>query len=298
MRKGEMKAWRLVGVAAGIAVIVEGAVLSSLEGTNQTTLAIAFIVLGLLAAAPLAATVFMSSRFGRFLRVPALIAAPVGLVVGLIAVDLAWSGDRAVTLGMESQPVYIVAIFIAQLFFVGMALFIASAMSETRMKVWNLLAYGGGAAAAAEGLVVMGIAAPTVIQGIGGVLGSTIQLLGVQLFAVALAFIILSIAAEWIPRGKAIWSLSRSTFAALLVLEGIALTVLATPVDVKGIGGMLESTVMLAGLQLAVLGLFTLAMCGLSANPESPKTKKLAILAAVFLAFLIPMAVLTAGKVL
>ncbi len=298
MVKGDVRAWRLVGVAAGVALMIEGAILASLNGSSISSLVYALILFGGLAAGSLASAALMPKKLGRYLRVPALIAAPIGAAISVIAIDLAFASDRAARSGMQGQPVYIVAIFIAMVFFAAMALFIACAMSETRLRATKLLAYGGGTAAAAEGLVVIGIAAPTFIQGIGGVLGTTIQLLGIQLFLVALAFVVLSIVADWVHRGAPIWSLARSAFAALIVLEGVALTVLATPVDVQGIGGMLETTVMLAGLQLAVLGVFTLAMCGLSANPDSPRTRKLAILAAVFLAFLVPMAVLTAGKVL
>jgi hypothetical protein len=90
----------------------------------------------------------------------------------------------------------------------------------------------------------------------------------------------------------------RSASAALLVIAGIALTALATPITIKGIGGIMETTVMLGGLQLAVLGLFTLAMCSLSASPESAKMRRLALFTTVFLALLVPMAALSAGNVL
>jgi hypothetical protein len=294
----EPRAWRLVGAAAGITVLAEGIALSSLKGSSQTSYEAALLVLGLIAAIPFAIAAIRPSILGRYLRMPALIGAVIGLDVMLIGANLSFSGDRALRLGMESQPVYVVAIFCALVFFAGVALLVASLISEKKLNLFALLAYGGGAAAAAEGLVVVGIAAQTYIQGIGTVMESTIQLLGVLLFAVAMVFVVVSIVAEWIRKGVAVLTLLRSASAALLVIAGIALTALATPITIKGIGGIMETTVMLGGLQLAVLGLFTLAMCSLSASPESAKMRRLALFATVFLALLVPMAALSAGNVL
>ena len=86
--------------------------------------------------------------------------------------------------------------------------------------------------------------------------------------------------------------------AVMIAIEGIILAALATPIDVTGIGGMLESTVLIGGLHVAILGLFTLSMCGLSMNPQNRRMRKLALLSALFLALLVPMAVLSAGKIL
>ncbi len=298
MLKEEVRAWRLVGLLAAIALMIGGAVLASRNGANVSSVAYVLIVLGGLAAGCLGSTILMPKRLGRFLRVPALIAVVIGLAGIVLSVSLSFSGDRAVILGLQGLAIYYVAAAIAMLFLVSMGLFVASVLSETKLKATKLLAYIGGAAAAAEGLAVIGIAADTYITGLGTVLARTIQLLGTALFAAAVIFIAVSLLAEWSKRGVPAISITRSAFAVIIFFAGIALTVLATPIDIKGIGGIMQNTVMLAGLQLALIGLFTLALCGLSANPESPRTRRLAMLAAVFLAFLVPMAVLTAGNVL
>jgi hypothetical protein len=123
-------------------------------------------------------------------------------------------------------------------------------------------------------------------------------LLGIQLFLIGVVIVALSLLVEKLRRLPALGGLLRSAFAAVLFFEGIALMILATPIDVNGIGGMLERTVMIGGLQLAFVGLFTLAFCALSTNPTNRRVRKLALLSAVFLAFLLPLAAMSAGSAL
>ena len=221
-----------------------------------------------------------------------------GLIIALEGAFFAFSPDRNNLTGMTNRAPYTVAVFCASLFFTGMAVFISSLMTTERFSITKALAYGGGIAVAAEGLVIVGVAERTLIHSIGWVMGSTIQLLGIQLLLLGLAFVVLTLIVDEMERMGKLGRMLRYLCAVMIAVEGIGLASLATSIDISGIGNILGRTVVIAGVQLAVLGIFILALSGLSTNPQNRRMRKLAFLSALFLALLVPMAILSAGKIL
>jgi hypothetical protein len=297
-----LKEWFVICLLACVVAILVGDFLVATQKNGQAALVGAQIaIIGTIATAVTLFATLASKRLVKWrnLRLARVgIVAVCGLVIALEGAIFAFSSDMASITGISGQPIYILAIFCAALFFIGMAIFVSSLMIMKKASITSILTYGGGVAAAAEGLVVVGIAAPTFVRGIGEVLGRTIQYLGLQLFLLGLAFVVLSFVIDISGRLTRLGNLMRYLCAVMIAIEGIILAALATPIDVTGIGGMLESTVLIGGLHVAILGLFTLSMCGLSMNPQNRRMRKLALLSALFLALLVPMAVLSAGKIL
>ena len=302
MQLSRLKEWFVICLLACVVAVLVGILLVATQNSGQAVLVGAQIaIIGIIATAvALFATLASERRVNRRnLRLALVgIVAACGLVIALEGAIFAFSSDMASITGISGQPVCTLAIFCAALFFIGMAIFVSSLMIMKKARITSVLTYGGGVAAAAEGLVVVGIAALTNVQGLGLVSGPFIRLLGIQLLLVGLAFVVLSLIVDLLKRAVRACDLLRYLCAAMIAIEGVVLAALATPIDVTGIGGMVESIVLVGGLQLAVLGLFTLSMYGLSMDPQNRRMRKLALLSALFLALLVPMAILSAGKIL
>jgi hypothetical protein len=218
-----------------------------------------------------------------------------GVVVAVYAGATMWEGIGGI---MEQT----VALAGAQLFALG--LFTTSLWllkKETRIvtRLAELVAIVAAIGVAAEGLIVMGVAAPTVVEGIGGIMQSTVFNAGASLFVLGLIGV-----AAWILRDMKPAVLSKSRifvaiepYLILAVCIAVAFEALfvmnhATATTIQSIGGIMASTIMLGGAQLLVLAILQILILGMPFVADNRTRAKTALLASLFLILLVPAALI------
>jgi hypothetical protein len=146
---------------------------------------------------------------------------------------------------------------------------------------------------AAQGLFIMGIAAPTIIDGIGGILERTVAIAGAQLFLLPLAIIGLRffrgrniLQAEI----KGIRSSELLTYViwALIAVEGLVIMALAANIYIEGFGGISGIYIALAGVQLALIALLGMSSWLWRNKDISYRRSQQLALIIMFLLLLIP----------
>jgi len=166
-----------------------------------------------------------------------------------------------------SAPGYVrgfwIAAAAAQLFFIGMMVafgWLSKNMDQVKTGWARIMAYIFSSLIAAQGLWVIGAAVPVEIEGIGGVMASTVSLFGLQLFILGLVT-----AAIWGFKDKVLFG--RKLFshwfildlalllAEIIAIEGLILIAFAAPInpDIPGIGELGKWVVVVAGSQLFLL---------------------------------------------
>jgi len=310
MKKGYL--CEIIPIIAGLIIRAEGififlfagpAVIDGIGGILESTVQFAglqLLVLGLIVLVGSEFILFDKSSESRrvslrkFLRIVVVL---IGLLVMVEGVVLALMGSRTVIEGFGTLEAYIVAGFAAQLFFLGLAIMIPAILQKRDVGFRKLLVYGGGAAIASAGLVVIGVAAITFIEGIGSIMAGTVELAGIQLFILGLAIVVLSLLMDLTDRFRLPISTVRYLAAILVTIDGLALISIATPIDIQGIGGITSRTIILSGFGLTLIGLFTLFVTGLRTQRLPPMISRTTMVSVLLLTLLIPMAAFTFGQV-
>lgn len=146
---------------------------------------------------------------------------------------------------------------------------------------------------AAQGLFIMGIAAPTIIDGIGGILERTVAIAGAQLFLLALAIIGLRFfrGRNILQREiKGIRSSELLTYViwAIITVEGLAIMTLAANIYIEGFGGISGIYIALAGAQLSFIALLGMSSWMWKNKEISYRRSQQLVLIILFLLLLIP----------
>lgn len=150
---------------------------------------------------------------------------------------------------------------------------------------------------ASQGLFIMGIAAPTYIDGIGGILEQTVAIAGAQLFLLAIITLILRFLGGKEILTKMVLGVRLSEFLTylawgIIAIEGIVIMALSANIDIDGFGGISGIYVALAGAQLSLLALLGMSFW-LWRNEEIDYRKsRYYALTIIFLLLLIPPAFL------
>ncbi len=303
---------KIIPLIAGLVILVEGSFIfsfagpASIEGIGgimkSTVLlgGLQLLILGLIAFVCSVLLLFDRSkriRETRFHSISRVVIILIGLIVIVEGVVLAFMGGKTTIDGLGTFEAYIVAGFAAQLFFTGIAILIPTILQEREIGMQKLLAYAGGAATASTGLVIIGVAADTVIQGIGGIMARTVELAGDQLFILGLAIVMLTFILDYTDKFVPLLSTLRYLVALVVVIEGLMLISAATPIDIQGIGGITSRTVFISGFGLTLIGLFTLFATGLRVQRISPRLRRTTVASVFMLTLLIPIAALTFGQV-
>jgi hypothetical protein len=153
-----------------------------------------------------------------------------------------------------------------------------------------------GVLLAAEGVVLIGFAGETHLETLG-VLSETMTLL----IAVQLALLSSIVLGAWLFRSyrwfkgnfnRMLLDMLMLILIVVLTLEGVAIMVLAAPITIDGIGTMLESTMVLFGLQLALVSLLSLLCWVFRDDGSLPRMQRFMFIILVFLGLLIPPALL------
>lgn len=113
---------------------------------------------------------------------------------------------------------------------------------------------------ASQGLFIMGIAAPTIIDGIGGILERTVAIAGAQLFLLAITILILRFLGEKEILTRMFLGVRLSEFVTylawgIIAIEGIVIMALSANIYIDGFGGISGIYVALSGAQLSLLAL-------------------------------------------
>gem|GEM_PF-4671682 len=111
----------------------------------------------------------------------------------------------------------------------------------------------------AEGVFIMGVSAPIVVESIGGMLSRTVTLAGAQLFAIGLIVVIYWILKDRTVLGRDITNgrvlrFTPLVLGAIVALEGLVLIAYKSPVTLDGVGVIRGAWMVLAGAQLVLLG--------------------------------------------
>jgi len=216
-----------------------------------------------------------------------------GIILAGLGIFAALNFGSVTISPLSILPIYVVAALVGLLFFFGLAIMIAKLLSFSEFKFTKMLLYVFGITIASEGVVVLGIAAPTYIEGVGWVLKRTVDFAAIQLIVVGLAILTLSLLSERMEWGSKILSYLRIVTAAIATIEGFAIMAFSTDITIEGIGGITARTVTIAGAQLGILGLGCLIMMGMRSNLSTPRLRKISNLTFVFLLLLIPVAALS-----
>ncbi len=153
-----------------------------------------------------------------------------------------------------------------------------------------------GVLLAAEGVVLIGFAGETQLETLGVLSETMTMLIGVQV--ALLGSIVLG---AWLLRGfrwfkgnfnRMLLDMLMLIVASVLALEGVAAMALAADITIDGIGTMLESTMVLFGLQLALVSILALLCWVFRDDGPFPRMQRFMFVVLIFLALLIPPALL------
>jgi hypothetical protein len=235
-------------------------------------------------------------------RIVPFLGLALGAIIALEGVIVAAYAGATILEGIGGIMEQTVVLAGAQLFALG--LFTTSLWllkKEMRMvaRLAELVAIVAAIGVAAEGLIVMGLAAPTVIEGIGVIMQSTVFIAGVSLFVLGLMGV-----AVWILRDMKPAVLRKSKIfvaiepylilAVCFAVASVALFVMnhAATTIIEGKGGFWGNTVMLGGVQLLVLAILQILIFCMPFVADNRTRAKTALLASLFLILLVPAALI------
>lgn len=149
---------------------------------------------------------------------------------------------------------------------------------------------------ATEGVILIGFSGEAQLDTIGTLSRTMTMLISVQVL-----FLGMLVTVAWLFREEK-WfqgNFNRMLIDMLVLivltvisLEGVAIMALAAPITIEGIGTMLESTMQLFGLQLTALAMLTLLCWIFREDGSLPKMQRFMFVVLIFLALLIPPALL------
>jgi len=303
--------WLLLSILVSIALLIEGAIILisaapvTIEGygtISSTDVQLFGLLLLAVGAAGLilgAVTIASPLRFeegSRLSITSKLVKIIGGLAVAIEGLSLALIAGRVVVEGGGTFETYVVAAFCAQLFMLGTGLVMLELLADVEFKISRFFVYFGGLVAASEAVAIIGIAQDTYIEGLGYIMESTVLIAGAQLMVIGLLFMISSLMLDRFRMWVGVFSALRLITGALIVIEGLAITVMATNVTPTDIGTITTQTLIIAGVQLAVFGGIALLMVGGRGTTPSIRWARFSSMAAFALMLLIPAAYLTVGN--
>jgi len=241
----------------------------------------------------------LGKRMGMILterRSIVLIAVLSGIVVLEGAIASAWAGSITNDEIGGVRKMFVVA-GCAQLFAIGVVTPLLWKLRSHKMSIKffiDLIGPMAMALIATEGVVAIGLAASTRIDGIGGIKESTFFLAGAQLIILAsiglFAYLIKDSAIIGTRVRQLVDSLPIVTIA-LVGLEGIVATVLAAQMWITDFSSVRVSYVLIVGIQLTVFAAIALASWARTEG-MTMKFKVTATGAAAFVALMLPIALL------
>ncbi len=315
--------YSLLSVAIAVVIVLEGATIAAMArridlienwGSGLDQGAVALIGVQLLALGILALLCVMVNgehlsgvRVMRRFRIllfrdrawlfPVFTWAPViiGAVVAIEGLVASWSASPMVVSGMGNVRGMWLAVFGAQLFLVGSAFFFVR-LVDGRLDLPVLVRGSVLLLFASFGVLVYGLADRASITGIGGIQEGTVELLGAQMAVIALAAFALIYLGDRFSLGRKLYGWKIGTMAVIglsivLCFEGMIVASIAAPFSIGSIGGMVERTMLIAGVGLAVLAMVVPASYYFLEKKDR-NIRKLAYASTLFLFFMLPFSIL------
>lgn len=305
------RAWQLLSAIIAVVLLVEGLLVVSvaapatIEGNGTISagdlqlFGLLLLVVGAVGLA-LGVLAFVKPQLleegSRLSITSKLVKVIGGMAIAIEGIVLALMAGRTVIEGQGTYEAYIVAAFVAQVFFLGVALLLLELIGDVEFRLGRMLMYLGGLVAASEGVAIIGIADETIIEGLGGILERTVLYAGAQLLIIGLLFLFCCLMVDRFGKGKGLFSVLRLVSGALIVIEGLAVIAMATAVTPAHIGTITSRTLVIAGVQLALFGGMALLMVSGRAITPSRTWAKVSGMTAIALLLLIPAALLTVGR--
>lgn len=303
----------LLGSLAAVLLVLEGltamgiagqTAIEDFGGIREGTFYLAGMQLSLLGALLFIIWTFLprsspGSRTRRFLseRWSSVMVMVLGTLVALEGLAASTMAGRVVIADIGSISKIYVVTGCAQLFVLGLAapllwkLRDAPADRRSLMDLLNIIVM---TVLAFEGILAIGLAAQTYIDGLGTILERTFLLAGAQLLVLSL----LGLTAFFVQGSPILDKLGNRAFSSLPVavlttigLEGLAVTLLASNMNISDFGGIRERYVLLGGVQMVLLST-TALLLWVRSRRIPPVYMKVAISAAIFLVLMIPIAIL------
>ena len=321
-RDKEQRNWLLESVALMLTVIVlgEGLLLVGISsditingiGTvPRATVLLAGLQLMLLSGVLFAIQLFrekgiFADRLGK--RRTDVIFSAIALTIAAEGLVMAYFAGPAILSYVDAGKMYsnpdgfgkmAVSFVAAQLFAVGLLVFSVwrtAGEKLDRNSTVEFLGAGAGIVIAAEGAFVLGISGSTKVDGIGGIKATTIMIAGLGLMVLGLMVL-----CTWHAKNhqivKRIAGKGRIDLLVLVVglitgLGGVALSALSAKVTIADIGAISAKYVELAGVQLILLASIMVLTWALRLDGISQRMRRVSYMAALFLALLIPPAIL------
>lgn len=266
----------LLGVVALTALLLNGAVLKSHPAIKS-----------------LRSKIF--SDRAKLVTIMHWVPAVIGVVVIVEAFVAAYVASPMEIEGIGGVRGIWMALFGAQLFLLGMGMVYLCAMG-TRMDLRYTIRGLAFLLIASAGLFIYGIADTAYIVSIGGVRESTVEILGLQLLALAVAALMLMVFNGRSFLGKKIskrqvGKLGVISISVVLCVQGMIITALASNFSIDSIGGMVERTMVIAGISLAMFSLLVPVTYYFMERRDKPM-QSLAHSITLFLVFLLPFSLL------
>ncbi|MBI0583271.1 MAG: hypothetical protein ISF22_03485 [Methanomassiliicoccus sp.] len=313
----------LLSVALAALIMLQGAAIVAVArqidmiekwgtGLFQSTVALIgaqLLVLGLVAILAIVMSGDFLSNFSAVRKVRSLVLkdrawlyrplswvpAAVGAVVMIEAMVVAYYSSPMVIHDLGGVRGMFPALFAAQLFLLGSGL-VFFRLFEDRLDLPTASRSSIFLLFASAGVLVYGLADKANITGIGGVQESTFELAGLQLLILSLAAIALIYLDDRYFLAKRLFGWKIGTLGILAIamvicFQGMVVASIAAPFRVDSIGGMVERTMLLAGLAMAILAMLVPGTYYFL-EPKDKAIRKLAHTSCLFLVFMLPFAIL------
>ncbi len=212
----------------------------------------------------------------------------VGIAVALIAAPMTVQG------GGQMDSIWLAGLG-AELFVLGAGL-VTLRLFKGRESLLLVIRKSLFLLLGAVGMLIIGIAAQSSIEGMGGMKASTVELAGAQLTALSLLGILIMYMDGRSIFGKKLFghrlgAIAELGIATLIGLEGLVVASLSAKATIAGVGVLDGIVMLLGGLAIAILALLIPASYFLMEKRDMD-TKKLATSACLFLVFLLPFSLL------
>ena len=306
------KKWQLLAIFAALVVVIEGTIIIAFAGSAEiqgiggilkSTVTLAgeqLLAFGIVPMVLMSLDLLGISDRWKKRRLKTLLAVLIilsGVAVAVEGVALAFVAGSITVVGLGTFTAFLVGLFAAQLFFFGMIIFLARLQARNPFSLAKIVNQAAAVTIAAEGLIVVCIAAPTEIKGIGGILARTVEWAGEALFILGIVLIITIVWRALFKHLGKLMELVSTIFGIIVITGGLTLASLATVVNIKDVGGFQASTIMLAGLQLTILGIICTFTGSSKKVTQWNRVRWMALRTAFAGILLIPIVVLTVGKV-
>ena len=262
------KKWQWTGALASFMITSEGLIavamagkadIQGIGGISKSTVelagmqlaALGFISLALLRLAIFDPVIIKDRRISLLIALTTLVC---GVIISVEGAVLALVGGSISIDGFGTLPAYAVGIIAAQVFFLGMVITLAMMQLAKPFNWQKAVNQGASVAVAADGLMVICITIPTAHHSLARILGTTVDMAGIELFVLGCGLIGTIAWRALFPRFDRSAELVSALLALIVLGCGMALVFSDSTANFKEL--MFRPIIItVAGVQLATLAI-------------------------------------------